>query len=165
MILAVLKWIGIVAGALVVVAALVLFFGLVRLSRTQPGAGDVATGVTDGRFEQCPDTPNCVSTQADRADETHYVEPVDVTDAAAALDRAARWVAESPRGQIITRGDDYIYAVFSSRLFGFKDDVELYVPPGGGVVHVRSAARVGQGDMGVNRARYKAARSVLRGDL
>lgn len=163
MILAVLKWIGIVAGALLAVAALVLLFGLVRLSRNQPSNDEVATGVSAGRLEPCPQTPNCVSTQADPTDEMHYAEPIAVDDAASALDRAAAWIEGSPRAEIITRHDGYIHAVFASRVFGFKDDLELYAPPSGGVVHLRSAARVGQGDMGVNRARYEEARSVLAG--
>jgi uncharacterized protein (DUF1499 family) len=161
MILAVLKWIGIVAGAVIAVAALVLLFGLVRLSRNQPAHDEVSIGVTDGELQPCPATPNCVSTQAEPTDDIHYAEPIAVDDAQSALDRAAAWIERSPRAEIITRRDGYIHAVFASRVFGFKDDFELYAPPSGGVVHVRSAARVGQGDMGVNRARYEEAKSLL----
>ena len=41
------------------------------------------------------------------------------------------------------------------------DDVEFWADPAAGVVHVRSASRVGVKDLGVNRARIEAIRSRL----
>jgi len=39
------------------------------------------------------------------------------------------------------------------------DDVEFWLDPVGGVIHVRSASRVGQSDFGANRARIEALRA------
>ena len=45
----------------------------------------------------------------------------------------------------------------------FVDDVEFWADPASGVVHVRSASRVGRKDFGVNRARIEAIRGRLAG--
>mgnify|MGYP006301041899 FL=1 len=57
--------------------------------------------------------------------------------------------------------DDYLHAVFRSRVFGFRDDLELLLPPDEPVVHLRSASRVGYGDMNANRQRYQAVREAV----
>ena len=43
----------------------------------------------------------------------------------------------------------------------FVDDVEFWADPSSGVVHVRSASRVGRKDFGVNRARVETIREQL----
>lgn len=160
--MAVLKWILIIVGGLAAVGVVVFTGGLARLSRNQPQTEDIELGVTDGRLTDCPDTPNCVSTQADPSDSVHYVEPIghggspdDV------MSRLVAWIENQERAEIVRTEERYIRAVFSSRVFGFQDDVEILVEPE--VVHVRSASRVGQGDMGVNRDRYTRIRDVVGG--
>jgi uncharacterized protein (DUF1499 family) len=44
---------------------------------------------------------------------------------------------------------------------GFVDDVEFWFDPAAGVVQLRSASRVGRGDLGVNRQRIEAIRRRL----
>ena len=55
----------------------------------------------------------------------------------------------------------YLYAEFRSKLMGFVDDVEFLADPAAGVVHVRSASRLGRRDFGVNRSRIEALRAIL----
>ena len=43
----------------------------------------------------------------------------------------------------------------------FTDDVEFSLDEAAGVIHVRSASRIGHGDRGVNRARVEAIRSAF----
>lgn len=162
-------------GVIVVAGGIVLLWGLFRASRNQPATEDVRLGVTAGNLTACPETPNCVSTQAPASDETHYVEPIPLEAVAgagetgtggagpgeAALRRAAEWVEAQARAEIVSREPGYLRAVFSSRIFGFKDDLELFVPEDGAMLHLRSGARVGQSDMGVNRKRYQALREAL----
>lgn len=58
---------------LVLIVVLVVgFFGYVKLNNHMPEG----LGVTNGQLKACPESPNCVSTQADPADEEHYAEPV-----------------------------------------------------------------------------------------
>jgi uncharacterized protein (DUF1499 family) len=63
------------------------------------------------------------------------------------------------RSKIIEETDRYLYAEFTSALMGFVDDVECYLDEGEGVIHVRSASRLGQSDLGVNRKRVNQIRA------
>ena len=67
-----------------------------------------------------------------------------------------------PRTRIITATDDYLHAVCRTRL-GFPDDVECLLSPEGGVIHVRSASRLGYSDWGVNRRRVEDLRRRFQG--
>jgi len=57
--------------------------------------------------------------------------------------------------------DDYLHAECSSAFFGFVDDIELHLRSAQGVIAVRSAARLGHSDLGVNRKRVEKLRSLL----
>jgi uncharacterized protein (DUF1499 family) len=117
-------------------------------------------GVVDGRLAACPDTPNCVSTQA--TDAQHRIEPFTYSgDAEEAVGRLKAAIATIPRMQIITETGDYFHAEATSRLFRFVDDVEFFVDRQARVIHFRSASRVGRSDMGVNRARMEQIRAAF----
>ncbi len=66
-----------------------------------------------------------------------------------------------PRTELVTVEDDYIHVVQRSRWFGFPDDLECHLPNDERLVHVRSAARVGWYDFGVNRARVERLRRAV----
>ena len=66
-----------------------------------------------------------------------------------------------PRTKIITSTDDYLHAECSSAVFGFVDDLELHLRRGENLIAVRSAARLGHGDFGVNRKRVEQLRALL----
>jgi uncharacterized protein (DUF1499 family) len=44
----------------------------------------------------------------------------------------------------------------------YVDDVELYYDERAGLVHVRSASRLGRRDFGVNRKRVEALRALVQ---
>ena len=71
-------------------------------------------------------------------------------------------VARQPRTTIVTDTGEYLRAECRSRLFGFVDDLELHLWPAGGVLAVRSAARLGWSDFGVNRRRVAALHAALK---
>jgi uncharacterized protein (DUF1499 family) len=66
-----------------------------------------------------------------------------------------------PRTTVVAAETGYLYAEFRSKLMGFVDDVEFLVDPAKGVIHVRSASRLGRRDFGVNRDRIERLRSLL----
>ena len=70
-----------------------------------------------------------------------------------------------PRSEIATVREDYIHAVQRSRWFGFADDLECHLPATGRLVHLRSAARSGWYDFGVNRARVERLRRAVNQHL
>jgi uncharacterized protein (DUF1499 family) len=45
---------------------------------------------------------------------------------------------------------------------GFVDDLEFYFPREESVIHLRSAARLGESDLGVNRRRLEQIRLALK---
>ncbi|MGH7970152.1 MAG: DUF1499 domain-containing protein, partial [Limisphaerales bacterium] len=53
----------------------------------------------------------------------------------------------------------YLHAEFRSPLMGFVDDVEFVLAPEQKLIHVRSAARLGYSDFGVNRKRAEFLRA------
>jgi len=119
-------------------------------------------GVKDGRLPRPRSTPNCVSSQADPADKMHYIEPIRFKGTAQAAIAAARKAVEGlPRTTVIRDEGNYLYAEFKSRLMGFVDDVEFTYDEKTGVLHVRSASRLGRRDYGVNRARVEQLRSRI----
>ena len=116
-------------------------------------------GVRDGKLAACPGSPNCVNSQAD--DRKHGISPLEFSgDALAAVQRLAGVVGKMPGAQVIQSGSDYLYVEFSTPLMGFVDDVEFYCD--GKAIQVRSAARLGYSDFGVNRKRIEAIRAALR---
>lgn len=117
-------------------------------------------GVSGGRLQPCPRSPNCVSSQA--RDPGQRVDPLAVPgDPERALDRLRAVVESLPRTRVVSERDGYLHAEFRSRLFGFVDDVEFLHDPEAGAVHVRSASRVGYSDLGANRRRVEQIRRAL----
>ena len=60
-------------------------------------------------------------------------------------------------------GSGYLYARCQTRWLKFTDDLELALDKSARVIDVRSASRVGRGDLGVNRARVEAVRAAMAG--
>lgn len=113
-----------------------------------------------GRLAPCPASPNCVSSEA--TDALHAIPVYRIRgDAGAAWAALATHVRALPRVEIVTSEDDYLHAVFTTRLMRYRDDVELRLDAASGVIDLRSASRVGYGDMGVNRERMESIRAAL----
>lgn len=124
-----------------------------------PGAHGSTFDHQQKRFAPCPDSPNCVSTQAPPTDKTHTIAPIPYTgDRAAAHQRLLAVIQAMPRTTIITVAPEYIYAECRSRLLSFVDDVEFYLDDSAKLIHFRSASRLGRGDLGVNRQRMEEVR-------
>jgi uncharacterized protein (DUF1499 family) len=117
-------------------------------------------GYATGRLAPCKASPNCVSSQTDPKDEQHYIAPI-ALKGKNAIPAVRKAVESMPRTTVVQVEPDYLYAEFRSKLMGFVDDVEFLVDPATGVVHVRSASRLGRRDFGVNRDRVEQLRSIL----
>lgn len=116
---------------------------------------------TGNRLPPCPDSPNCVSSQA--ADEGHRVDPIAFEgDPAEAWEQLRSVVREMPRTEIVEDTGEWMHATFASAVFRFVDDVIFRLDPDEKVVHVRSASRVGYSDFGANRKRVVSIREAFR---
>lgn len=120
-------------------------------------------GVKNGQLSPCPGSPNCVVSQG-TPDAEHAIAPIAYSgEATSALAQLEAVITEMPRTAIIEKTDTYLYAEFTSPLMGYVDDVEFYLDPADTVIHVRSASRLGQSDLGVNRKRIEAIRAAFAG--
>ena len=116
-------------------------------------------GIADGRLAKCPDSPNCVNSQA--TDEKHSIAPFTYDGSRQdAIQRLKQAVSGLKRTQIVEERDDYLRIECTSALFRFVDDVEFYFPEEN-VIHVRSASRLGYSDLGVNRKRVETLRELF----
>lgn len=124
------------------------------------GSRPTNLGVKDGKLAACPGSPNCVNSQSPASDAEHYIAPLSYSGTPSeAIARLKSIITALPRTKIITESDRYLYAEFTSALMGFVDDVEFYIDEAAGVVQVRSASRLGQSDLGVNRKRIEEIRA------
>lgn len=138
-----------ICGGLTIIALL----GCIGCSGGRP---PLNLGVTEGRLAPCPDSANCVSSQA--TDTDRRVEPLRYEgDSSQARARLLEVLRGMERVQVQRADDDYLHAEFRSAMFGFVDDVEFYFSSPG-AIQVRSASRTGYYDFGVNRKRVERIR-------
>jgi uncharacterized protein (DUF1499 family) len=141
-----------VAGA-AVVCMVVLSFAALSVMAKRPAN----LGVTDGKLAPCPASPNCVCTQSD--DALHRIEPLPLKGAPeVAVGQLKAIIARLPRMKIVEETPEYLHVEATSLVFRFVDDVEFYCDAASGVIHFRSASRVGYSDFGVNRKRMEQIR-------
>ncbi|MFK7767776.1 MAG: DUF1499 domain-containing protein [Mariniblastus sp.] len=138
----------------------IVIAGLYLLSMTAPEPNNL--GATGGQLAKCPDSPNCVSTQAD--DETHRMEAIPFAGNSDELLAKIKSLIESEfgRAKLITESEGYLRYEFKSLIFRFIDDVEFLVDHEASVIHFRSASRVGHSDMGKNRKRMQKIAERLK---
>ncbi|MCW6034773.1 DUF1499 domain-containing protein [Spirulina subsalsa FACHB-351] len=149
------------------IAALVFILGWVGMRLLAPerptlfaGSRPANLGVEAGQLAPCPPTPNCVNSQSTLPSQA--IPPLTVSgNPEQAVPQIEQVVKQIDRTRIITRTDRYLYAQFSSRWMGFVDDVEFVLNPEQKWVDVRSASRLGESDLGVNRQRVEEIRVKL----
>ena len=113
-----------------------------------------------GQLAPCPRTPNCVNSFSQ--DATHSIEPLTYQSTSTeAMAHLKTVIQNMERTKIITETNNYLYAEFKSKLMGFVDDVEFLMDDSAKVIHVRSASRLGESDLGVNRQRIETIRAKL----
>ena len=141
-----------------VIALFVGFLVYVDINNDRPET----LGVTDGVLMPCPASPNCVSSQALRTDEAHYVAPIVITgDINGTQLKLEKFFLDQEYSNVISSELGYFHVEVKSPFFGYIDDIEFYWPESDSVIHVRSASRVGYSDMNVNRERVEAVRSAF----
>lgn len=143
--------------------ALLLIAGCAGVLRGTPPTD---LGVKAGRLKPPSATDNSVTSQAalypDHPQRAYaQVEPLRFTgDGEAAMARLATLLSNWPGTTLVTRQPDYLYARCETRWLRFTDDLELWLDAPAGVIHVRSASRIGRKDFGANRARVEALRAA-----
>lgn len=135
------------------IAIVVIFFGLGMYSQTKS-----PIGIQNGQLSACPSKPNCVSSESSPSDQ-HAIEAIELStkmtdDPTGKL----RLIIQNLGGEVLIARDNYLASTFTSELFRFVDDVEFRIDTGSGLIHVRSASRVGYSDFDANRRRVESIR-------
>ena len=114
-----------------------------------------AVGIVNGKLTPCNGAWNCTITQEVDGQKPN-AQPIRYAGSRKkALARLKAILQTFDRVNIITETDDYLYATFTSKFFKFVDEVEFYAPKDEKVIHIRSAARAGVYDFGVNKKRVR----------
>ena len=157
-----MKVLGFIALSILVLAAALVLIGQLGYLR---GQAPIDLGVREGRLKPPSDTPNSVSSQAELYP-THpqrayaSIAPLAFKGTGEqAVTSLAHILKNTDRGILVTQQPGYLYAQCSTALLHFTDDVEFWLDTSVGVVQVRSASRLGRGDLGANRARVEKIRA------
>lgn len=131
---------------------LVLFIVFVSLGKV---GHPLENRAETGRFAPCPDSPNCVSTQSDR--NGFRMNPISTgrRNPEEVMEIVGQIIKKQERAEIVEADGEYLRAEFKSKVFGFIDDVEFYHDADQGLLHFKSASRIGYFDLGVNRKRME----------
>ena len=122
---------------------------------------DPQLGLHEGRLLPCPNSPNCVVSGA--RDDRASIEPIAYDGSRdEALTELRRVIDTLAGAKLVSAEDGYLHVECRSRLFGFIDDIEFYLPPEEGRIEMRSAARLGYWDLGVNRRRLETIRAAFQ---
>jgi uncharacterized protein (DUF1499 family) len=139
---------GMRVSALLLILAVVLFFAAtVRIA-----AVDV--------LPSCPESPNCVSSKADKSDVLHYIEPFPFLsqDKELSYTNLMKILKRNRYCTIQSSNDVLISTYFTHPYLGLKNDVFFFFDLSQKVIHVYSASRIGYTDNGKNRERLEGIR-------
>ena len=115
-----------------------------------------AVPLTIGQFARCPEKPNCVSTKNSSIENT--IKPIFYKGSHDNAKQNLLLAIKKFRSAKVKKElDQFIHVEFTSNIFRFIDDVEFYLTEKG-VIHFRSASRIGYSDLGVNRRRIEIIR-------
>lgn len=130
--------------------------GLIIMTSTTTGFAD------SKKLPLCPNSPNCVSSQA-AIDDSHFIAPFKIIADTAQVWTALKQALNNQNRTVITQETpDSLDAEAASLIFRFVDDINVILDSDNKLIHIRSASRVGYGDFGVNRQRVEQLRAQLQ---
>jgi uncharacterized protein (DUF1499 family) len=110
---------------------------------------------------KCPASPNCVSSRASSAWQS--MPPIAFEGSPETAWRQwCQLIAEHPLVIQLAQEEGCLHAVFRTRWFRFRDDLHSLLSREEGVIHVRSASRLGFWDMNTNRRRVEGLRQQFQ---
>ena len=134
--------------------------GMIFILSSCAGTRPTNLGFQSGQFIDCPNSPNCVSTQSDS--KKAKISAIGFEGAGKiAKENLIKVIESYPRTRIVKNEGNYLYVEFKTGLGGFVDDVEFVVDDQAQQIHFRSASRLGHSDMGANRRRMEKVRKAF----
>lgn len=138
---------------MVTIASLAAFVVVVLIAMSIMSQYGGSHGLFKGKLQACKETPNCICTEEfdNKNAEPIHIQGLEAATAWEALKRAV--IATG--GKIESDDGKHLWATYSTPVFRFVDDFEARLDEQQGLIHLRSASRVGHGDMGVNKKRIE----------
>ena len=137
---------------LFVVVSALIFMKLISFTGSAP-IRDTTVSV----LPECPQSPNCVCSQA--TEKAATIAPIKFAGDSGEAWRQLQFILTEQRGKPGTaHGMNYLRFEFRSRIFGFIDDVECLLNRDESQIEIRSASRAGYYDFGSNRRRVERIR-------
>lgn len=115
--------------------------------------------LVNGKLRPCPGTPNCVSSES--TNPIFRIAPLAFSGSPEQAWATLKLVVREQGGTEQYEDKEYLWSTFTVPVFGFVDDVEFRLSATEGVIHVRSASRLGISDLGVNRGRVDQLRTAF----
>ena len=148
---------------LIIVAASALWILFVNLTNRENsmwyGGRPSSLGVKEGKLGGPKNTPNSVVSESVDATHPAHIAPIKFSgDPAAAWARFVDVVKGLDRVTVHTTDSAYLCAEFRTAKMRYVDDFEARLDVAAGVIHVRSASRLGKRDFDVNRSRVEMIR-------
>lgn len=103
------------------------------------------------KFSPCEPKPNCQSSFEDKSGPRYFYPIEYLGPKEKAKEKIIRILSEIS-GKIVENNGDSIKAEFTSAIFKFVDDVEIYFGEPG-LIHLKSKSRTGYWDFSVNKRR------------
>ena len=104
---------------------------------------------TQGRLSKCQISSNCVLVEWKFDQINLYYE------------KLIAIASELPRTTLLEKNNNYWHGLCRSLIFRFPDDLEILKLQNERIIQVRSASRLGLGDLGVNRMRVESLYKTL----
>jgi uncharacterized protein (DUF1499 family) len=115
--------------------------------------------LVNGTLRPCPQTPNCVSSQ--EQGDSKGIAPLSFNSSSEKAWANLRAAIKQSGGVVRQDDNSYLWATYTSRVFRFVDDMEFRLLPEKKIIHVRSASRVGNSDLGINRKNVEKLRQIF----
>lgn len=142
-----------IKGTMTTVFSLAAFVVVALIALSIVSRSGSSHGLKQGKLLPCKHTQNCVCTEAfDNKNAEPLTIQVTTTDVAWTQLKNA---VISTGGTIESEEDGYLWATYTTPVFRFIDDFEARLDKTENVIHLRSASRVGHGDLGANKKRVE----------
>ncbi len=106
------------------------------------------------KLKQCPNSPNCVSSQSHS--ESSRITPLSYKlSETEAMEKIKNIILGLPRTKLIKQTNQFLHIEFKTAILRFVDDVDIVINDNEKVIHLRSASRLGYWDLGTNRRRIE----------
>ncbi len=116
-------------------------------------------GISNGKFDDCPQKPNCVSSTGSDLDSKRYIHPLKHNWPKEQGYKKIMHIMESTfKSKLIIKEDNYLHYEVTTKILGFTDIVEFYFPEDSNLIHFKSESKKGYYDFGKNRERLEKVR-------